>query len=112
MKSIKMLLLAVAITFSSVLSASTAPKNAQTKSIESDVAKRLEKPTFILAKDVLTNVTLTVNKDNELVVLYVDSDNEIVVEYIKKRLNYTKVSVPMFNNNKTFIVPVRLAIEE
>ncbi len=112
MKSIKMLLLAVAVTFSSVLSASTAPKNAETNAITTDVAKRLEKPKFILEKDVLTKVTLTVNKDNELVVLSVDSENELIVDYIKSRLNYSKVSVPMYNKGRTYIVPIRLTVEE
>ncbi len=112
MKTIKMLLLAVAITFSSVLSASTAPKNAQTIAIQSDVAKRLEKPKFILEKDVLTNVMLTVNKNNELVVLSVDSDNQIIVDFIKNRLNYSKVSVTIYDKGKNYIVPVRLTIVE
>ena len=112
MKTIKMLLLVVAITFSSVLSASTAPKNAETLAITTDVAKRLENPSFILEKEALANVTVTVNKNNELVVLSVDSDNQEIVDYIKGRLNYSKISVELYDKSKTYIVPVRLTIEE
>lgn len=112
MKSIKMLLLAVAITFSGVLSASTAPTDAETNTITTDIAKRLEHPNFLLEKEVLTNVMLTINKDNELVVLSVDSDNKNIIGYIKNRLNYSKVSVELYGKLKNFTVPVRLTIED
>ena len=112
MISIKMLLLVVMITFSSVLSASTAPKNAPKSTIHSDIAKRLEKPTFILEKDVLTNVTIVINKNNEIVVLSVDTENEEIIDYIKSRLNYTKVSESTYNKNIKYIVPIRLHIEK
>ena len=112
MKTIKMLLLVVAITFSSVLSASTAPRNAETLAITSDVLKRLKNPQFILEQDTRANVTLTVNKNNEIVVLSVDSENKEIVEYIKSRLNYSKISVELYDKSKTYIVPVRLTIEE
>lgn len=108
MKSIKMLLLGVLITFSSVLSASTLPKT----TIEKDIAKRLEHPTFILDKDVVANVTLVVNSKNEIVILSVDSDNDTIVEYIKMRLNYTKVSDETYNKNRKYILPVRLEVED
>lgn len=108
MKSIKMLLLSVLITFSSVLSASTLPK----RSIETDIAKRLEHPTFILEKDVVTNVTFVVNKKNEIVILSVDSDNDTIVDYIKTRLNYTKVSEVTYNKDRKYIIPVRLEVED
>lgn len=107
MTSIKMLLLTVMITFSTVLSASTTPK----KTIESDIAKRLEHPTFILEQDVVTNVTFVINKKNEIVILSVDSDNVTIVDYIKTRLNYTKVSDATYNRNLKYILPVKLAIE-
>ena len=112
MKTIKMLLLVVAITFSSVLSASTAPKNAETNAIVTDVYERLENPSIILEKETLANVTITVNKNNELVVLSVDSENQDIVEFIKSRLNYSKISVELYDKSKTYIVPVRLTIEE
>ena len=100
MKTIKMLLLVVAITFSSVLSASTAPKNAETNAIVTDVYERLENPSIILEKETLANVTITVNKNNELVVLSVDSENLEIVEFIKSRLNYSKISVELYDKSK------------
>ena len=110
MKTIKMLLLIVTITFSSVLSASTAPKNAETRAISTEVSQRLKNPKFFLESDVSANVRLVINKNNELVVLSVDTDNSEVVNYIKSRLNYKKVSVELYDKSKTYIVPVRLAI--
>lgn len=112
MKSIKMLLLAVAITFSSAISASTVTEDAEINAITTDVSKRLKNPKFLLEKNELVNVTLIVNKDNELVVLSVDSDNFEISDFIKSRLNYSKVSVQLDNISKKFIVPVRLSIKE
>jgi flagellar capping protein FliD len=112
MKSIKMLVLVVTITFSSVLTASTEPKDAEASAITTEVFKRLENPKFLLETDVLVNVTLTLNKNNELVVLTVDSENEGIVSYIKDRLNYNKVPVDIYNKGRNYIVPVRLAIKE
>lgn len=110
MKSIKTLLLLVSITFSSLLSASTT-ENAETIAITKDVSQLLKKPKFLLEEDVKVNVTITFNKDNEIVVLLVDSVNEEVAEFIKKRLNYSKLSVELYNKNKMYIVPVKLEVE-
>ncbi len=112
MKTIKLLLLMVMITFSSVLSASTTPKHATKNTIVSDIAKRLENPKFILEADVLTNVTFVVNKNNEIVILSVDSDNDVIIDYIKSRLNYTKVSDTSYNKNIKYIVPIRISVEK
>lgn len=112
MNSIKMLLLAVAITFSSALSASTAPKTADTKAISTDVAKLLKGPKFLLEDEVVVNVTLTVNKNNEFVVLSVDSKDASIVSFIKSRLNYNEASIDVNEKNMDYVVPVRLRLEE
>lgn len=109
--SIKTILLAAVIATSSVLSATTEPvENADPTTITQEIGKLLKNPTFEVEKDVLANVTLTVNKNNEIVVLSVDSDNEHVVNYIKSRLNYNKLSTNV--NAQTYKVPVRITAEE
>ncbi len=114
MKQLKTLLLAVTITFSSVLMASTNPVNptAETSKITLKIERFLENPSFDVDHEMTANVTLTLNKDNELVVLSVDSEDEKMKSFIKSRLNYKKVSGSYDTLSDKFIVPVRVKSEE
>ena len=114
MRQLKTLLLAVTLTFSSVLMASTNPddRRAESQAITTKVGKLLKNPHFILDKEIVANVTLTLNKNNELVVLSVDSDDLQIENFIKGRLNYEKLSTSAESVGKEFIVPVRVTPEE
>ena len=115
MRTIKTLLLVVALTFSSVLVASTNAedeKGAESVAITEEIGKLLKNPSFILENDVLASVTLTINKNNEIVVLSVDSDEDYMDNYIKSRLNYHELPVTIQNVEKTYKVPVRITPEE
>jgi enoyl reductase-like protein len=115
MRTIKTLLLVVALTFSSVLVASTNAedeKGAESVAITEEIGRLLESPSFILEKDVVANVMLTINKNNEIVVLTVDTDENYLASYIKNRLNYNELPAPFNSEEKTFIVPVRITPEE
>lgn len=109
MKTLKVLVLAVAFTFSGVLSASTEPaKKAVEKSstISTKVSKLLEAPSFEVKENLKAMVFLTVNQENEIVVLSVDSEHEWLESYIKGRLNYEKLDADLSKSQKTFKVPV------
>ncbi|NNE31712.1 MAG: hypothetical protein HKN40_05030 [Winogradskyella sp.] len=109
MKTLKMLVLVVTITFSSVLSASTDPiENAEPKVIHATVVKLLEKPDFQLSEDIYAKVKVAINKEGELVVLSVDTKNEVVANFIKRRLNYKKVLKSKLKVNKSYIIPVKV----
>ncbi|WMI67857.1 hypothetical protein [Mangrovimonas sp. YM274] len=118
MKTIKGLLLAVAITGSSVLMASTSPnanataKSAEATAITNEISQFLLEPNFVLEKDVLVYATITFNHDNEIVVLSVDSPDETVEEFVKERLNYHKLPFNIYNKKQTFLVPIKLDVEE
>jgi len=114
MKQLKALLLAVTLTFSSVLMASTNPENPspETSKITLKIERFLENPTFDVDHEMTANVTLTLNKNNELVVLSVDSADEKMENFIKNRLNYRKVSGSYETLTGKFIVPVRVKVEE
>ncbi|WP_347924841.1 hypothetical protein [Pontimicrobium sp. SW4] len=114
MKQLKALLLAVTITFSSVLMASTSPEkpSVETSKITLKIERFLKNPSFDVDHEMTANVTLTINKNNELVVLSVDSNDEKMKNYIKSRLNYRKVSGSYETLKDKFIVPVRLTAEE
>ena len=78
MKTIKSILLVAAVAFSSVLSANTNPNAsnpaaaAESNVITQEVGKLLQNPYFNVDEEITANVTLTINKNNEIVVLSVD----------------------------------------
>ena len=116
MKTIKSFVLIAALVVSSVLSAST-PKakaeatNNQFKQVTEAVESLLSNPTFAVEKEMTAEVTLTINKDNEIVVLSVDCENESLEGYLKSRLNYNELPAQLKGSTKTFVVPVRITAE-
>ena len=108
MRTIKTLLLVVAITFSSVLSASTDPTKSEPTVITEEIGKLLENPQFTVTEDVMATVKILFNKNNEIVVLSVDCKVEGICKFIKSRLNYKELSASINNKNKSYIVPVRI----
>ena len=112
MRTIKTLLLVVAITFSSVLSASTEPTKAEQTIIAKTIEKILKSPQFELEKEMLVKVNLIINKNNEMVVLSVDSKSYEVSNYIKRRLNYHKLIVDGIAKHEKYVLPIRLVPEE
>ncbi|MCK5400323.1 MAG: hypothetical protein KAJ28_01710 [Flavobacteriaceae bacterium] len=110
MRTIKTLLLIVALTFSSVLVASTnaEEKRAESVVITEEIGKLLKNPGFLVDEDITASVMITLNKNNELVVLSVETDKNYVENFIKSRLNYNELTVPVNSHTKTFIVPVRI----
>ena len=114
MRTIKTLLLIVALSFSSVLVASTNAEDKRTKSvaITEEIGKLLQNPSFLVENEITANVTVTLNKNNEFVVLSVDTDKKNVENYIKSRLNYQELPVTLNESGKTYIVPVRITPED
>ncbi len=93
MKKMNVLLIAVALTVSSVLSASTTPINADEPQIKlsKQISQLLEKPGFDVQEDIMAEVTFMITEDQEIVVLTVDTKSEYAESFIKNRLNYQKV---------------------
>ena len=90
MKSIKMLFLVLAITFTSVLTANTNPIPAEPIGLTKEIGTLLKNPKFKVTEDLVANVTFILNKDKEIVVLNVDTESKALEIYIKNRLNYNK----------------------
>jgi hypothetical protein len=109
MKTLKMLVLVLAITFSSVLSASTdSNEKAEPIAITETVGELLKSPDFQLNKDVDAMVTIFINQDDEMVVLSVDTEIKSVENYIKSRLNYKKLSKEAIGYRKSFKISVKI----
>lgn len=110
MRQLKTLLLVATIAFSSVVSASTDLDDKRKESatiITEEIGKLLQNPSFIVDEEFVANVTITLNKNNEMVVLSVDAEDVYVQNYIKGRLNY-KVVPALKTGQKTFKVPIRV----
>ncbi len=114
MKTIKALLLVVVLTFNSVLFASTTSEDLKADSavITTEIGKLLKNPSFLVEKEIVAQVTLTLNKNNEIVVLSVDSENTRIESFIKSRLNYNELPSVVNAVDKIFIVPVRVTLDE
>ncbi len=110
MKSIKLVLIAVAFAFSIHSNATnTEPAKKKSKTlISQEIQKFLKSPNFQIERDIKVTVRLTVNKKNEIVVLSVNSNLNLyeVEGFIKSRLNYKKLSEKI--ENKIYTLPVKL----
>ncbi len=114
MRTIKTLLLVVALTFSSVLVASTnvEDKRAESVAITEEIGRLLQNPSFLVDEEITAKVLVTLNKNNEFVVLSVETDEIYVENFIKSRLNYQELPVTLKDGAKTFIVPIRITPED
>ncbi|MFZ0488705.1 MAG: hypothetical protein WBV11_04805 [Salegentibacter sp.] len=109
MKSWKFLFLALAIGFSSLVSANNSdPKSGNPDGIARELQSMLNGPDMVIHQDLKAEVAFTVNKDNEVVVLSVDSDNEYVKEFVMKRLNYKKLQTKVDGGLVEYNLPVRI----
>jgi hypothetical protein len=104
--------LAAAFVFSGVLSASTEPAKVtianSDSSVSLKVSKLLKNPHLRVEKDLSATVLITINQENELVVLSVDSEHEVFESFIKNRLNYEKLESNFDGKGRTFRVPITL----
>lgn len=108
MRTIKTLLLVVAIAFSSALYASDTPTKETTSAISQEIGELLKNPQFTVEKDVLATVKVIFNDNNELVVLSVNCEEKEVCNFIKSKLNYKELPIDVNNKNRYYIVPVRI----
>jgi len=110
MKSIKMVLLVLAITFTVALSATTNPDGLEPNVLANEITTLLKNPEFRIAEDLRANVTFMLNKKNEIVVISVDTESEQLERYIKTRLNYSKLKEGLSTTAKTYKIPVKITI--
>jgi hypothetical protein len=111
MKTLKMFVLITLLAISGVASAATNPErpsNDDKNVVIETIGKLLENPTVDLNYEAKATVMLTVNKENQLVVLSIDAENRQVASFIKSRLNYKKLDGDYDNKLKAFNVPVRI----
>ncbi len=109
MKNLKFAVLVMALFLGSqVFAGNSDPNSDNSKAIATEIDHLLKDHEFKLDQDLLVNVSFTVNKENELVVLSVDTKNYGVKQFIMKRLNYKKLNSEFHESMPEYIVPVRI----
>jgi hypothetical protein len=108
MKTLKKLLMVVVLVVTaSALASNKKPVHFE-KAVEEIVAI-LGKPSFEVTKqDLVAQFVITINSDNEIVVLSVDTNKQEVEQFIKSRLNYKKVSSTELKKGRVYKVPLRV----
>ena len=116
MKTFKTMVLAVAIICGTALNANTTEPTEPTAKTTSKAVKKamnrelgnfLSDPNFEITDTILVDVSFTVNKNNEVVVLNVDSDDTSIERLLQGRLNYRKLDSKALIG-QTYHVPAKL----
>jgi hypothetical protein len=110
MRKISVVLIAIMLLSSVSSFANRNPKKAQmAKDLSTQIAELLTDNNFVITKNDLTaNVSFTMNKNGEMVVLMVETDNPVLEGFVKSRLNYKKVDLTNFREGQTYTVPIRI----
>jgi hypothetical protein len=108
MKTIKNLMLMVAITFSTVLFANEKPKTNDDSNLRNEIIQILNKTNFESKQNLEAVVRITFNRNKEIVVLSVDTENAEFKNFIKHKLNYSKVSESIVLKKDRYIIPIKL----
>ena len=110
MRKFKELVLVVAFIFSGSTFASTDPGEDVKSSnpVTEKIVKLLGDLQVDLKDDAMATVVLTVNKDNEIVVLSIDSEVESIKRLIKSRINYQKLDRKFDKSREIYSVPVTI----
>lgn len=106
MKTLKLLLLAVLMTTTTVALADNPTKRG--KSVTYEIEQMLKNSNLLIEDDLKVNVFFTLSEDNRIVVKYVRSENEKVAQFLTERLNNKKVHGQNWDQNKLYELPVRI----
>lgn len=115
MKKVKLIITTMAIVLTTL---SVSAKNTDTKEPVSGKTELRSQITSILGKkfdiklknnkEITADVSLLLNKKNELIVISVESKNEQVNAYVKSKLNYKKVNVRGIKKGEIYKMPLRI----
>lgn len=108
MNTIKISALAIALLLGSMSFAnSESAIDKDPSSISKEILKLLDKHELDLKEELSVQITFTVNKNHEIVVIDVDSENDELKAYVKRRLNYHKIDA-VTTTGKMYFLPIQL----
>ena len=114
MKNLKTIIAVVAISISSVFSATaktgTEPTSENAKTVlRTEIVSLLGNHSYdLLDKTLEAQVSVMLNNQNELVVVSVDSKSETITNFVKIKLNYKKVTVKGISKGTVYRIPLKM----
>ncbi len=107
MNTIKTLVLATLITFSSQVSAFTTIPGDDIKTISQQIETFLNNSEMIIYDEIIVTIKFKLNENNKIVIISNDSDNYEITKFIKRTLNLKELSIDKKSNKRFFSVPIR-----
>ncbi|MBZ9730321.1 hypothetical protein LB467_11550 [Salegentibacter sp. JZCK2] len=108
MKTLKLVLFALAISAGSLLHA--APENSPetTNAFNKEIQQLLKNMDIEIEEDVVANILIRFNEENEMQVLYVGTVNAKAGKLIKKHLNHKRIKTILDPSIEKYKLPIRL----
>ena len=116
MKNLKTVIAVIAISLSTVFSASATNPNPEkikpTKTLRTEMSSLIGKNIPVeLNKTTTVEVSFVVNNKNEVVVLSVDSKVSELNSFLKRKLNYKKITAKGINKGEVYKMPLKINIK-
>ncbi|PWG05508.1 hypothetical protein [Polaribacter aquimarinus] len=111
MKNLKTIITVVAISLSTVFSATAVEKNPlkKEKTIRTEIVSLLgDNIPFQINHSCRAEISFIINNNNEVVVLNVDSKIAKFESFVKRKLNYKKLSLKNIKKGEVYRIPVKL----
>ena len=107
MKTIKTLLVALAITLSSATFANSVDRG-NTSNVSTEIEKMLSQSNLFIEHDFTVTVVFKVNADMKIEIRSITSPNEEVNEFLKKRLQDQTLKGSGWSADKIYELPVKV----
>lgn len=107
MKTLKMLLVAFAITMSSTTYANS-PEAGRTSGVSGEIQKMISESDLTIEENFTVTVIFKVNEDKKIEIRSISSPNEEVNEFLRKRLENQKLYGALWSCDKIYELPVKV----
>ena len=107
MNTIKTLILAILITFSSQVSANTDNPENDLKLVSQQIETLLKDSEILIYDDIVVTIKFKVNRNNKIIVVSNDSNNYKISKFIKTRLNLKDLSIDKESNHRFYSIPIK-----
>jgi hypothetical protein len=107
MNTIKILILAVLITFSSQVSANTDNPENDLKLVSKQIETLLKHSEIPIYGDKVVTIKFKVNRNNKIIAVSNDSNSYDISKFIKKRLNLKNLSIDKTSKYRFYSIPIK-----
>ncbi|PRX49625.1 hypothetical protein [Salegentibacter salegens] len=108
MKTLKLVLCALALSAGSLLHAAPGNSPEISDSFKKEIQDLLKNIEIEIEEEVVANLVVSFNEDNEMQVLYVGTEHTLAGKLIKKHLNNKKIKTVLDSSVKKYKLPIRL----